>query len=74
MTLREFLFPKLDRHLTLRILVIVLVAYIVFGFVLLPIKVQGISMTKMPTAPTAIPAITWRIHVLDTQRTTFSRS
>ena len=37
-------------------------------------KVQGISMTKMPIVPIAIPAIACRTQALDTQWKAFSRS
>ncbi len=37
-------------------------------------KVQGISMTKIPIVPMAIPVITCRIQDLDTQWKAFSRS
>lgn len=42
--LRQFLFPQLDRKLLIRVAVLAIAAYVVFGFVLTPVALSGHSM------------------------------
>ncbi len=42
--LREFLLPRIDRRYLLRVAVVALVAYVVFGHVLMPARIKGSSM------------------------------
>lgn len=44
-TLREFLFPKLNRRLLIRTAIVAAAAFAFFGTICLPMKVRGLSMS-----------------------------
>ncbi len=55
---QRFLFPSLTRRFFIRILLVALASYLVFGYLLIPLRIQGISME--PTYQDGSFAFCWR--------------
>jgi signal peptidase I len=58
----RFLFPVFSRRLLLRILLIALAAYLIFGYLCIPIILRGKSME--PTYPDGSVNFCWRLRYL----------
>lgn len=59
---REFLFPSLTKTLILRVIAVIISCYIIFGHLLIPLRIQGKSME--PTYPNGSFAFSWRLQYL----------
>jgi len=56
--LRQFVFPTINRRFLVRLSAVCLISYLVFGFLLLPLRIQGRSME--PTYHDGSFAFCWR--------------
>lgn len=60
--LRRFLFPSLNRRYLLRLVILVCFCYLIFGYILIPLRIQGQSME--PTYRDGSFAFCWRPQYL----------
>lgn len=60
--LKKFLFPKLNRKFFLRVTLLIAASYIIFGHLLIPLHVKGVSME--PTYHDNSFAFCWRLSYL----------
>ena len=58
--IRRFFFPSLNRKYLFRLVVVALAGYLLFGYLLIPLRIQGHSMD--PTYPDDSFAFCWRPH------------
>ncbi len=59
---QQFFFPSLTRKFVVRLLLVGLVSYLVFGYLLIPLRIQGKSME--PTYHDGSFAFCWRLTYL----------
>ncbi|WP_240744866.1 signal peptidase I [Desulforhopalus sp. IMCC35007] len=60
--IRRFFFPALTKRFFLRLLLLSLACYIIFGHILIPLRIQGMSME--PTYQDGSYALCWRLQFL----------
>ncbi len=60
--LRHFFFPSLNRRYLTRLLLLGIICYLLFGFLLIPLRIQGHSM--VPTYHDGSFAFCWRLQYL----------
>jgi signal peptidase I len=60
--IRRFFFPALNKRFFLRLLLLSLACYIIFGHLLIPLRIQGMSME--PTYQDGSYALCWRLQFL----------
>ncbi len=63
--LRNFLFPALSKSFFIRLIILSLSCYLIFSYVLIPLRIQGHSME--PTYKNGSYAFCWRLKYLYTQ-------
>lgn len=61
-TIRKFLFPAISRRYLIRLLFLGLGCYLIFSYVLIPLRIQGHSME--PTYKNGSFAFCWRLQYL----------
>jgi len=59
---RKFLFPRLNKRFFMRLTLLACCSYIIFGHLLIPLKIQGMSME--PTYQDRSFAFCWRLSYL----------
>lgn len=63
--MKNFLLPKLNRKYLVRVFLVAFFAWLVFGYLLLPLRIQGRSME--PTYRDGSFAFCWRLQYLFTE-------
>ncbi|RUM35331.1 MAG: signal peptidase I [Desulfobulbus sp.] len=58
--LRQFFYPSMNKRFFLRLALVSLVSYLVFGYLLLPLRIEGVSME--PTYHDGSFAFCWRLN------------
>ena len=61
-TLRKFFFPSFTKRFLLRILLLACTTWLVFSFLLIPLRIEGLSMA--PTYKNGSFALCWRLQYL----------
>lgn len=59
-SLRRFFLPTLDKRYFVRLVLVVLASYLIFGYLLIPLRIQGVSME--PTYRDRTYAFSWRLQ------------
>lgn len=59
---RRFFFPHFDKKYAVRLIVVACVGYLIFGYLLIPLRIQGLSMD--PTYRDGSFALCWRPQYL----------
>ncbi len=59
---RRFFFPHLDKRYAVRLIIVACVSYLIFGHLLIPLRIQGLSMD--PTYRDRSFALCWRLQYL----------
>ena len=59
-SLRRFFLPTLNKRYFIRLVLVVLASYLVFGYLLIPLRIQGVSME--PTYRDRTYAFSWRLQ------------
>ena len=60
--IRRFFFPALNKRYCIRLILVALICYVIFGHLLIPLRIQGISME--PTYHDRSFAFSWRLEYL----------
>lgn len=58
--IRRFFFPSLDKRFFIRLLLVASICYLIFGYLLIPLRIQGSSME--PTYHDRSFAFCWRLR------------
>ena len=59
---KNFFFPRINKAFLLRLLLVACSAWLIFGFLLIPLRVEGISME--PTYQNGSFAFSWRLQYI----------